>query len=135
MLTAFELSAQGLQAERRRIEVVANNLANANTTRTPEGTPFRRQLVVMLGEHLRADRPEMGGVRVTGVVDDPTPFPQVYNPGHPDANADGYVAMPNVNPISETVDMLAAARAYEANVTALNATKRLIARARSIIEA
>lgn len=135
MPSAFEISAQGLMAERRRIEVIANNLANVNTTRTPEGTPFRRQLVVMLGEQLRADQKQSGGVRVTGVVDDPAPFPQVYNPGHPDANADGYVAMPNVNPIMETVDMLAAARAYEANVTALNAVMRLTARARSIIEA
>ncbi len=135
MRSAFEISAAGLMAERRRIEVIANNLANVNTTRTPDGTPFRRQLVVVLGEQLRADRKDSGGVRVTGIVDDPTPFPQVYNPGHPDANADGYVAMPNVNPITETVDMLAAARAYEANVAALNATKRMVARARSIIEA
>ena len=134
MLSSFEISAQGLMAQRRRIEVVANNLANVNTTRTPEGTPFRRQLTVMLGERLRADRPDSGGVRVVGVVDDPSPFPQVYNPGHPDANADGYVAMPNVNPISETVDMLAAARAYEANITALNAVKRLLQQAVSLIE-
>lgn len=135
MRSAFEISAQGLMAERRRIEVIANNLANANTSRTPEGTPFRRQLVVMLGSRLRADRPNSGGVQVTSIADDPTPFQQVYNPGHPDANADGYVAMPNVNPITETVDMLAAARTYEANVAALNATKRLVGRARSIIEA
>lgn len=134
MQSAFEISAQGLLAERRRIEVITNNLANVNTTRTPAGTPFRRQLVVMLGEQLRAGRKESGGVQVVGVVDDPAPFPQVYNPGHPDANAAGYVAMPNVNPITETADMLAAARAYEANVAALNSTKRLLGRALSIIE-
>lgn len=134
MPSAFEISAQGLMAERRRIEIIANNLANANTTRTPEGTPFRRQLTVLLGKQLRQDGKESGGVRVSAVVDDPSPFPQVYNPGHPDANAAGYVAMPNVNSITETVDMLAAARAYEANVQALNTTKRIVRTALSIIE-
>lgn len=134
MPSAFEISAQGLMAERRRIEVIANNIANANTTRTPEGTPFRRQLTVLLGEQLRRNDDASGGVQVTGVVDDPSPFPQVYNPGHPDANAAGYVAMPNVNPITETVDMLAAARAYEANVQALNAAKRIARTALTVID-
>lgn len=134
MPSAFEISAQGLMAERRRIEVIANNIANANTTRTPEGTPFRRQLTVLLGEQLRRNDDAAGGVQVTGVVDDPSPFPQVYNPAHPDANAAGYVAMPNVNPITETVDMLAAARAYEANVQALNAAKRIARTALTVID-
>ncbi len=135
MLSAFEISAQGIISERLRIEVITNNLANANTTRTPDGTPFRRQLVVMIGEQLGTRRGEAGGVKVSAVVDDPTPFPLAFNPGHPDANAEGYVAMPNVNPLTETVDLLAAARAYEANVAALNATKRLLGQAVSIIEA
>jgi len=133
MPDAFDISAQAILAERRRIQVITNNIANMNTTRTPEGTPFRRQLTVMIGQQLKANDPDSGGVHVTAVVDDPTPFPQVCNPGHPDANADGYVTMPNVNPISETVDLLAAARSYEANVSALSATKGLLRQALTII--
>ena len=132
MFSALDASASGLYAERVRMDVIANNLANANSTRTPEGGPFRRQLVILKGTG--ADSFSGGpGVRVAGVVDDPSPFPLVYNPGHPDADAEGYVQMPNVNVVEEMVDMMTALRAYEANITAIDATKTMLGRTLDII--
>ncbi len=134
IFSAFDISASGLYAERTRMNVIANNLANANATRTPEGGPFRRQLVVLRGtEASDLNRMENLGVEVAGVVDDLSPFPLVYNPGHPDANPDGYVAMPNVNVVEEMVDMTTAVRAYEANITAIDAGKNIIRRSLDII--
>jgi flagellar basal-body rod protein FlgC len=134
VLSALDVSASGLYAERTRMNVIANNLANVNSTRTPEGGPFRRQLVVLRGSEAR-DPASLGdmGVEVMGVVDDPSPFPLVFNPGHPDANADGYVAMPNVNVVEEMVDMITAVRAYEANITAIQANKSMVRRSLDII--
>src|SRR5438477_5778321 len=97
LLSATNISASGLAAERLRMEVVANNIANAFSTRTPEGGPFRRQDVVfaaVLKDQLHGgsrNSAQFGGVQVAGIVDDPSDFVQVYNPGHPDANEDGYV--------------------------------------------
>ncbi len=134
VFSALDISASGLSAERTRMEVIANNLANANATRTPEGGPFRRQLVILRGTEARDPyRMENLGVTVAGVVDDPSPFPMVFDPSHPDANADGYVAMPNVNAVEEMTDMITAVRAYEANVTAIDASKNLVARSLDII--
>lgn len=134
VFSALEISATGLSAERTRMEVIANNLANANTTRTPEGGPFRRQLVILRGTEARnPNQMEKLGVAVAGVVDDPSPFPVVFNPNHPDADADGYVAMPNVNAVEEMVDMITAVRSYEANITAINASKNLVSRSLDII--
>lgn len=134
VFSALDISAGGLYAERTRMNVIANNLANANATRTPEGGPFRRQLVILSGTEAKDPNDMRGlGVNVKGVVDDPTPFPLVYNPGHPDANADGYVAMPNVNAVEEMVDMITALRAYEANVTAIDANKNMVRRSLDII--
>jgi flagellar basal-body rod protein FlgC len=134
VLSALDVSASGLYAERTRMNVIANNLANVNSTRTPEGGPFRRQLVVLRGSEAK-DPASLGdmGVEVMGVVDDPSPFPLVFNPGHPDANADGYVAMPNVNVVEEMVDMITAVRAYEANITAIQANKSMVRRSLDII--
>jgi flagellar basal-body rod protein FlgC len=130
--SALDISASGLYAERTRMDVIANNLANVNSTRTPEGGPFRRQLVILKG--MQGGAPGgPGGVRVAGVVDDPTPFPLVYNPGHPDADAEGYVQMPNVNVVEEMVDMITALRAYEANITAIDAHKSIIGSTLDII--
>jgi flagellar basal-body rod protein FlgC len=136
------ISASGLRAERLRLDVIASNLANANTTRTPEGGPYRRRNVVLVTEALEddfaatvealAEEGARQGVAVAEVIEDPTPPRQVFDPGHPDANADGYVAYPNVNPMAEMVDLLAATRAYEANVQAVNATKRMAEAALSI---
>jgi flagellar basal-body rod protein FlgC len=129
------ISASALRAERLRLDVIASNLANANTTRTAEGGPYRRRNVVFVSQALESDfgatieaLAEAGareGVRVAEVVEDTSQPRLVFEPGHPDANAEGYVAYPNVNPVAETVDLLAATRAYEANVQAVNATKRM----------
>lgn len=134
VFSALDISATGLSAERTRMDVIANNLANVNSTRTPEGGPFRRQLVLLRGtEASDPNRLEQLGVSVAGVVDDPSPFPMLYDPGHPDANADGYVAMPNVNVVEEMVDMITAVRAYEANVSAIDASKNIVRRSLDII--
>lgn len=123
-MSSIDISASGLAAQRQRLEVVARNLANAETTRTPAGGPYRRQQVVF-----SAALEEAGGVAVDGVVTDPTPGRRVFQPGHPDADAKGYVTLPNVSVMEEMVDMIGATRSYEANVTALNATKSMIRKA------
>lgn len=122
--TLFEanvISASGMSAERLRMEVVANNIANANSTRSANGGPFRRQDVVfaeVLGG-IRADgTPELRGVQAVELVEDPSELPRVYMPGHPDADAEGYVLMPNVQLPIEMVNLITAARAYEANLRA-----------------
>lgn len=140
--STFAISASGLRAERLRLDVIASNLANASTTRTAEGGPYKRRNVVFVSEPLESDfastieaLAEEGareGVRVADVVEDTSPPRMVFEPGHPDANAEGFVAYPNVNPVAETVDLLAATRAYEANVQAVNATKRMAEAALSI---
>jgi flagellar basal-body rod protein FlgC len=131
----FAIAASGLRAERLRLDVIATNLANANTTRTVEGGPYVRQNVVFMGEELEGDfantlaefglRGRRPGVAVVDVVDDPTPGRVVFDPGHPDADDKGYVTYPNVNPLLEMVDLQAATRAYEANIQVVTATKRL----------
>lgn len=125
------VSASGLSAERLRMEVVANNIANAFSTRTPEGGPFRRQDVVFaaaLDDHLRSRSPEkvkLGGVVVEGVVEDfNTDFPRVFNPGHPDADGDGFVTLPNVALPMEMVNLITANRSYEANLKVLQAFRQ-----------
>lgn len=133
-LSALDISASGLYAERTRMNVIANNLANSNSTRTPEGGPFRRQLVILQGVEVKVPGDFGGlGVSVKGVVDDQSPFPLIYDPGHPDANADGYVAMPNVNVVEEMVDMITALRAYEANITAIDTNKSIFRAALDIL--
>ncbi len=118
-LGALNIAASGLGAERLRMEVVANNIANASVTRTPEGGPYRRRDVVfetvLFGVEANGES-GLGGVRVAGMVTDQTELPRVYNPGHPDADADGLVAMPNVNLPVEMVNLITASRAYEANL-------------------
>lgn len=132
---ALGISGSALTAERVRLELVAENLANVHTTRTAAGTPYRRK-VVAFGERgdgfaatfnrfVRRGEP-VAGTRVVGIYEDPRPFQRVYDPGHPDADADGYVLLPNVDVVEEMVNLTAAMRAYEANVTAFNASKLLI---------
>ncbi|MBI5119255.1 flagellar basal body rod protein FlgC [Candidatus Poribacteria bacterium] len=134
IFSALDISASGLSAERTRMEVIANNIANASTTRTPEGGPFRRQLVILRGTEVSdPNHTEKLGVAVAAVVDDPSAFPMVFNPSHPDADADGYVAMPNVNAVEEMVDMITAVRAYEANITAIDVSKSMVRSSLDII--
>ncbi len=126
------ISSSGLQAQRLRMDVIAANLANAQSTRTPQGGPYRRRDVVLEALPEGETFDELLGaapgaaVRVARVVEDRRPPRVVFDPGHPDADGQGYVAMPNVNVMTEMVDLMAATRAYEANVAAVNATKRVL---------
>ena len=124
MFDPLRISASGMTAERLRMDVIAENLANANTTRGADGQPYRRQEVI-LQEKSPSFGEVLGGVMVAGIVDDPTPPRRVYDPGHPDADKNGYVTMPNVNPVTEMVDLITSSRGYEANVTAMNAAKQM----------
>ncbi|HVM32547.1 MAG TPA: flagellar basal body rod protein FlgC [bacterium] len=141
--TSFAITASALTAEKLRMDVISNNIANADTTRTVEGGPYIRQRVVFapridatpLFAPMLANATAQGmpvGVRVTGIIKDPSPPRMVYDPGHPDANSEGYVAYPNVNAVNEMVDLISASRAYEANITAFNATKSMALQALSI---
>ena len=118
LFAALDTSASGLTAERLRMDVISDNLANAQTTRTPAGGPFRREMVQFMAVPLSPGG--AGGVVVSGIVQDQSPFPLRYDPGNPDANAQGYVRLPNVTVTAEMVDMLAASRAYQANATAFS---------------
>ncbi len=130
--SSFDISASGIYAQRTRLDVIANNVANAETTRTAEGGPYRRQSVSFRAvyEDSVGNQPAIAGVKVDGINQaSATDSRTVFDPGHPDADRNGYVRMPNVNVVEEMVDMISATRAYEANVTALNATKSMIASA------
>lgn len=138
LLPGLAISASGLTAERMRLDIIANNLANINTTRTTRGGPYRRQVPVF-AEKLREvlggmpdNRAPGRGVEVAVILEDNTPPRLVYDPAHPDADPEGYVAMPNINVVMEMVDMISATRAYEANVTVLNAAKAMTMKAMEI---
>jgi flagellar basal-body rod protein FlgC len=144
LFDAIDISASGLSAERLRMDVTAENLANAQTTRGPNGGPYQRREVVLQtaspngfatqlaratgGMPGTGSGQPIGGVKVAAIAGDPTPPRQVYDPGHPDANAQGYVLMPNVNPVTEMVDLIASSRSYEANVTALQTAKSMFSK-------
>ncbi|MDQ6951391.1 MAG: flagellar basal body rod protein FlgC [Mariprofundales bacterium] len=142
--SSMAISAQGMTAQRARMDIVSQNMANANSTRTSEGGPYRRRQVVFsaVKPHQKFDDifrssfhdQQRLGVKVSQVVEDKTPFREVYNPGHPDADARGMVKMPNVQPVQEMVDMQAAARSYEADVTAIQATKQMFMRSLDILK-
>lgn len=161
---AIKTSASGLRGQRTKMDVISRNLANAETTRTADGTPYRRQRAIfeqVLGEKvggrklslstsgggqgltmtrrghlpgLRNDpsEPENGISSDVGLAEDASEFRVVYDPGHPDADAEGYVLLPNVNPISEMVDMINASRAYEANISAVQTAKEMFNQALKI---
>lgn len=130
---AMDINSSALGAQRLRLDLVAANIANANTTRTPEGGPYRRKVPIFAEDLQEAMGSEaLSGVRVLAVTEDQEPFRQVYDPSHPDANADGYVLYPNVNIVNEMVNLMEAGRAYEANVTAFNASKEIFKAALSI---
>lgn len=135
-ISAREIAVSGLIAQRTRMNVIANNIANAETTRTPEGGAFRRQMAVFRGEQIRRSQSNPGklGVRVVKVVSDASPFRTVYDPSHPDANAAGYVQYPNVRLAVEMVDLVSAQRAYDANIAVLVSDKRMNQKALEIIQ-
>ncbi len=133
--TSMEVSASGLAAQRTRMNVASSNLANVSTTQTPEGGPYRRKEVAMVARAMGASGPfadAVRGVEVTGIVEDASEPRLEYDPGHPDADADGYVELPNVNVVREMVDMITASRAYEAGITAMNTAVSMAERALSI---
>jgi flagellar basal-body rod protein FlgC len=128
----LDIAASGMSAERLRMDVIAENLANADTTRGPNGQPYRRKEVV-LEQAGGSFQDALEGVQATGIVQDQSPLKRVYDPGHPDADAQGYVTMPNVEPVTEMVDLITASRGYEANVQAMQAGKQMFTRTLDIL--
>lgn len=129
MFECIDISSSGLSAQRVRMNTIANNLANVNTTRTPEGGPFRKEQVIfeaVMKQELEAGETAGNGVKVVEVKKDTGSPILVYNPSHPDANSDGYVAYPDINPVEEMVNMISASKSFEANVTCVMASKAMI---------
>lgn len=136
-LNAMNVSASGLTAQRARLDVIAENISNVNTTRTESGDPYKRRMVVFEPRNQGSFQEifnrtargtasgQQGGVIVSEIVEDDSPLKSVYDPTHPDADENGYVMMPNVDLLKETIDGMEASRAYDANVTAFNAIKEM----------
>jgi flagellar basal-body rod protein FlgC len=142
---SINTSASALTAQRVRMDVISSNMANMDTTRGEmvdgEWQPYRRKMVVTQPQgnqfssflnKAMGSSSKVDGVKVTEIVEDDTPFELIYDPDHPDANDEGYVAMPNVDPLKEMVDLISSTRSYEANVTAMNATKGMLMKALEI---
>lgn len=133
-LSALHISGSALSAERTRVNLASSNLANAETTRGPNGKPYQRLDPVFESMRIAAageasePGPDPMGVQVSSIVADPTPGKRVYSPGHPDADPEGFVTFPNVNPISEIVNLLSASRAFEANASAVDTLKQMATR-------
>ncbi len=141
--TSLDIGASGLTAQRLRMDTISQNIANINTTRTEDGTPYRRREVIfeertgsdsfssmLSAASSRLDNGQ--GVRVSKIVEDSSEFRKEYDPGHPDADENGYVSKPNVDIVTEMVNMISATRSYEANVTSINATKSMALKALEI---
>ncbi len=140
---SLDTSASALTAQRLRMDIISQNIANASTTRTQNGTPYRRKVVILeennssvpfsafLTEAARK-KIDSKGVRISHITEDTTPFELAYDPGHPDADENGYVSMPNVDIVTEMVNMISASRSYEANITAMNTTKSMAMKALDI---
>ncbi|MFW5866941.1 MAG: flagellar basal body rod protein FlgC [Armatimonadota bacterium] len=135
MFDALRVTGSALTAGRMRMDVIAENMANVETTRTPEGGPWRRRQVVLRAEPVSGGPGGIScnGVRVDAVEHDPGPLMRVHRPGHPDADAEGYVQMPNVDLPTEMADMMVAARAYEANAAALRMGREMVETSLSIL--
>lgn len=143
VFNTMNVSATGMTAQRLRMDTISQNLANINTTRTDSGGPYRRKITLfeeitsgrsfsnMLDQYL-GEYSKVGGVKVNKIVEDKSPFISIYDPTHPDANKEGYVSMPNVNSLEEMTNLISANRSYEANVTALNSNKAMLAKALEI---
>ena len=128
--TTFKIIGTGLSAQRAKMDVVVSNLANVNTTRTPEGGPYKRKIIVFASEPLegkfdRQLKQALNGVKVQGIKEDPSGIRTIYDPSHPDADPSGQLSLPNVNVVSEMADMITANRTYEACVTAFDASKNM----------
>jgi flagellar basal-body rod protein FlgC len=129
----LSISGSGMTAERLRMDVIAENLANAESTRGADGKPYRRKDVILQAAAGQSFEDALAGVRVTSIAEDQSPGKKVYDPGHPDADAQGYVTMPNVDTVTEMVDLITASRGYEANVQAMNAAKQMFSRSLDIL--
>ncbi len=125
LLDIFRTAGSSLTAQRLRMDVISSNIANANTTRGVDGQPYQRKEVVLREAAGASFEEVLGGVQVEAIAADTSPTRRVYDPGHPDADGRGYVQMPNVNPVTEMVDLITATRGYEANVQAMNAAKQM----------
>ncbi|HHW45381.1 MAG TPA: flagellar basal body rod protein FlgC [Clostridiales bacterium] len=138
-LDSLNISGSALTAARLRMDIISQNIANQNTTRTEAGGPYRRKMVVYQAEEAdfesmlqnKIDK-KVGGVKVAQIVEDQTPFTPVYNPSHPDADENGYVYMPNVDPVQEVLDFMETTAMYNANLTALEAIKNMALKALEI---
>ncbi len=143
-LSSFDISASGLTAQRQRLDIASENIANMNTTRTESGGVYRRKMVVLASKssapsfrsefqnRLGSRIAGKGGVQVANIVEDRRDLEPIYNPTHPDANEEGYVMMPNVDLVKEITDSMSATRSYEANITAFNAMKLMAQKALEI---
>ncbi len=131
LFESFQISGSGLAAERIRMDLIASNLANANNTAKPGEDIFRRKLAIFQTDPVSAGD-GISGVKVASIVDDKAPPKLVYDPSHPHSNEQGYVAYANVNPIIEMIDLIAASRAYQANLTSLETSKEIMLRALQI---
>ncbi|MGB5748905.1 MAG: flagellar basal body rod protein FlgC [Desulfobacterales bacterium] len=140
-LNSIQTSSSGLSAQRLRMNLISGNLANVNTTRTSQGGPYRRKEAIFSAQSINStfnkiltdrQKHQSAGVRVERVYEDPTPPIMKYQPSHPHANDKGYVAMPNINPLEEMVNMISATRGFEANVTAIKAAKDMALKALQI---
>ncbi|WP_029893431.1 flagellar basal body rod protein FlgC [Desulfohalovibrio reitneri] len=137
-MSALDVAASGLSAERSYLNIISMNLANINTTRTPEGTPYVRKSLNFEStdvyspfskEMWDANNRELQGVKVSGVVEDQRPFKEVHDPGHPDANEEGYVLFPDINVVEEMANMITAMRSYEASAASIEAAKQMYGKA------
>lgn len=141
-MRALDISASGMSLQRLRMDVIAQNIANEKTTRTNNGTPYRRRLVMVqeqnhyrpFSQYVEEAQAQFdgNGVKAIKITEDQSPYKLVYEPGHPDADEDGYVQLPNVDRLREMVDIMSATRSYEANVTAFNASKSMAMKALEI---
>lgn len=139
IFTTFDIAASGLRAQTTRLNTISSNLANAETTATPEGGPYKKKSVVFQTENMPFNKhlansmsTQAQGVKVAKIIEDNSPPQKVYDPSHPDAKEDGYVEMPNVSVLKEMVDMMSATRSYEANATTIKSAKRMALKALEI---
>jgi flagellar basal-body rod protein FlgC len=138
LFTSFDIASSALKAQRTRLNTISSNLANAETTSTPEGGPYKKKSVVFQSqnmgfqEHLASYQQAAQGVKVTEIVEDQEPPRLAYDPSHPDAREDGYVELPNISVLKEMVDMMSATRSYEANTTTIKSAKRMALKALEI---
>lgn len=134
-ISANDIAVSGLKVQRARMNVIANNIANVETTRTPEGGVFQRQMIILRGDEIKPGaNPERLGVRVKDVIRDTSPPRMVFDPQHPDANEEGMVAYPNINTAVEMVNLISAQRAYEANIAVITSGRQMKQRALDILQ-